>query len=147
MLRALCTNRGRGMVGKKSDDTESLGDSVGRIIEGDCIPTMNALPAGAADLIFADPPYNLQLEGELRRPNNSLVDAVDDGWDQFASLGDYDRFTRDWLTAARHALKENGALWVIGSYHNIFRVGAIMQDLGFLVLHDVILRKVNPMPN
>jgi modification methylase len=135
------------MVGKKSDELESRGHQVDRIIEGDCIAAMNALPAGVADLVFADPPYNLQLEGELRRPNNSLVDAVDDGWDQFASLGDYDRFTRDWLTAARHALKENGALWVIGSYHNIFRVGAIMQDLGFWILNDVIWRKVNPMPN
>ena len=147
MLRALCIFGGWGMVGRKSDGTESLGESTGRIIEGDCVAEMNALPAGAADLIFADPPYNLQLEGELRRPNNSLVDAVDDGWDQFASLGDYDRFTRAWLTAARHALKENGALWVIGSYHNIFRVGAIMQDLGFWILNDVIWRKVNPMPN
>src|SRR5258708_6532228 len=135
------------MVGRKSADTDSRGDSVARIIEGDCIAAMKALPAGAADLVFADPPYNLQLEGELRRPNNSLVDGVDDGWDQFASLGDYDRFTRDWLIAARHALKENGAIWVIGSYHNIFRVGAIMQDLGFWILNDVIWRKVNPMPN
>jgi len=83
----------------------------------------------------------------LRRPNNSLVDAVDDGWDQFASLGDYDRFTRDWLTAARHALKENGALWVIGSYHNIYRVGSILQDLGFWILNDIVWRKTNPMPN
>src|SRR5438477_234921 len=97
------------MVGKKSE--------VDRIIEGDCIAAMKALPAGIADLVFADPPYNLQLEGELRRPNNSLVDGVDDRWDQFASLGDYDRFTREWLTAARHALKDNDALWVIGSYH------------------------------
>ena len=135
------------MVGKKSDELESRGDSADRIIEGDCVAAMNALPAGIADLVFADPPYNLQLEGELRRPNNSLVDAVDDRWDQFASLGDYDRFTREWLTAARHTLKENGALWVIGSYHNIFRVGAIMQDLGFWILNDVIWRKVNPMPN
>ncbi|HMI95046.1 MAG TPA: site-specific DNA-methyltransferase [Micropepsaceae bacterium] len=135
------------MAGRKSDELESRGQQADRIIEGDCVAAMNALPAGVADLVFADPPYNLQLEGELRRPNNSLVDAVDDGWDQFASLGDYDRFTRAWLTAARHALKENGALWVIGSYHNIFRVGAIMQDLGFWILNDVIWRKVNPMPN
>src|SRR5882672_6063739 len=130
------------MVGKKSDGFES-----DRIIEGDCIAAMNALPAGVADLVFADPPYNLQLEGELRRPNNSLVDAVDDGWDQFASLGDYDHFTRAWLTAARHTLKENGAIWIIGSYHNIFRVGTILQDLGFWILNDVVWRKVNPMPN
>src|SRR5258705_5505833 len=135
------------MVGRKSDDTESRGPEVDRIIEGDCVAAMNALPAGIADLVFADPPYNLQLEGELRRPNNSLVDGVDDRWDQFASLSEYDRFTREWLTAARHVLKENGALWVIGSYHNIFRVGAIMQDLGFWILNDVIWRKVTPMPN
>ena len=135
------------MVGRKSDGLESRAGEGDQIIEGDCIAAMNALPAGVADLVFADPPYNLQLEGELRRPNNSLVDAVDDGWDQFASLGDYDRFTRAWLTAARHTLKENGALWVIGSYHNIFRVGAILQDLGFWILNDVIWRKVNPMPN
>ena len=135
------------MVGKKSDELESRGHEADRIIEDDCVAAMKALPAGIADLVFADPPYNLQLEGELRRPNNSLVDGVDDRWDQFASLGDYDRFTREWLTAARHALKENGALWVIGSYHNIFRVGSIMQDLGFWILNDVIWRKVNPMPN
>jgi modification methylase len=117
------------------------------IIEGDCVAAMNALPEGCADLVFADPPYNLQLERELRRPDNSKVDAVDDGWDQFASFSDYDRFTREWLTAARRVMKENGALWVIGSYHNIFRVGAILQDLGFWILNDVVWRKANPMPN
>ena len=117
------------------------------VIEGDCIAAMRSLPAGCADLVFADPPYNLQLEGELRRPDNSRVDAVDDGWDQFASFADYDRFTRDWLTAARHVLKDTGALWVIGSYHNIFRVGAILQDLGFWIMNDVVWRKTNPMPN
>src|SRR3954468_23649391 len=131
----------------ESAQTEAANFEADRIIQGDCVAAMNALPAGVADLIFADPPYNLQLEGELRRPDNSKVDAVDDGWDQFASLGDYDGFTRAWLTAARHALKENGALWVIGSYHNIFRVGTILQDLGFWILNDVIWRKVNPMPN
>src|SRR2546423_14925662 len=116
-----------GMTGKKlaSDDLSYLD----QIIEGDCIRAMNGLEVGCADVIFADPPYNLQLEGELRRPNNSLVDAVDDGWDQFASLGDYDRFTRAWLTAARHALKENGALWVIGSHHHTFPGGATMRSL------------------
>src|SRR3954468_1853814 len=131
----------------ESAQTEAANFEADRIIQGDCVAAMNALPAGVADLIFADPPYNLQLEGELRRPDNSKVDAVDDGWDQFASLGDYDGFTRAWLTAARHALKDNGAIWVIGSYHNIFRVGAILQDLGFWILNDVIWRKVNPMPN
>ncbi|HEX3673417.1 MAG TPA: site-specific DNA-methyltransferase [Rhizomicrobium sp.] len=124
-----------------------LEDAIDRIIEGDCIAAMNALPEGCADLVFADPPYNLQLEGELRRPDNSKVDAVDDGWDQFASFADYDRFTREWLTAARRVLKDGGGLWVIGSYHNIFRVGAILQDLGFWILNDVVWRKTNPMPN
>ncbi|HEY8696816.1 MAG TPA: site-specific DNA-methyltransferase [Rhizomicrobium sp.] len=124
-----------------------LADAVGGVLEGDCIEVMKALPEGCADLIFADPPYNLQLEGELRRPDNSRVDAVDDDWDQFGSFADYDRFTRDWLTAARRVLKDTGALWVIGSYHNIFRVGAILQDLGFWILNDVVWRKTNPMPN
>src|ERR1700741_5027892 len=95
--------------------------AVDTIIQGDCIAAMNALPEGCADLVFADPPYNLQLANELRRPDNSKVDAVDAGWDQFASFSDYDRFTSEWLTAARRVMKENGALWVIGSYHNIFR--------------------------
>src|SRR5262245_37244213 len=108
---------------------------------------MESLPAASVDMIFADPPYNLQLEGELRRPNNSKVDAVDDAWDQFASNADYDRFTRAWLKGAQRVLKDTGTLWVIGSYHNIFRVGAIMQDLGFWLLNDVIWRKTNPMPN
>jgi modification methylase len=124
-----------------------LEDAIDRVIEGDCIEAMNGLPEGCADLVFADPPYNLQLEGELRRPDNSKVDAVDDGWDQFASFADYDRFTREWLTAARRVLKDGGGLWVIGSYHNIFRVGAILQDLGFWILNDVVWRKTNPMPN
>jgi modification methylase len=117
------------------------------VIEGDCIANMHRLPAGSVDLVFADPPYNLQLEGELRRPNNSIVDACDDDWDQFATFADYDRFTREWLTAARRVLKDTGGLWVIGSYHNIFRVGAILQDLGFWILNDVVWRKTNPMPN
>jgi modification methylase len=117
------------------------------VLEGDCVERMNALPEACCDLVFADPPYNLQLEGELRRPDNSKVDAVDDHWDQFESFAEYDAFTRAWLTAARRVLKDNGAIWVIGSYHNIFRVGAIMQDLGFWMLNDVIWRKTNPMPN
>ena len=124
-----------------------LDDAVDRVIEGDCIETMRALPEGCADLIFADPPYNLQLANELRRPDNSKVDAVDDHWDQFGSFAEYDRFTKAWLTEAKRVLKENGALWVIGSYHNIFRVGAILQDLGFWILNDVVWRKTNPMPN
>ncbi len=124
-----------------------LEDALDRVIEGDCIESMNALPAGSVDLVFADPPYNLQLQNELRRPDNSKVDAVDDTWDQFGSFADYDRFTREWLTAAKRVLKENGALWVIGSYHNIFRVGTVLQDLGFWILNDVVWRKTNPMPN
>lgn len=124
-----------------------LEDALDRVIEGDCVEKMRALPEGCVDLIFADPPYNLQLKAELRRPDNSKVDAVDDGWDQFSSFAEYDRFTREWLTEARRVLKDSGALWVIGSYHNIFRVGTILQDLGFWVLNDVVWRKTNPMPN
>ena len=118
-----------------------------QILGGDCIEVMNSLPAGSVDLIFADPPYNLQLKGELHRPDNSMVDAVNDHWDQFTSFASYDRFTRDWLAAARRLLKPNGALWVIGSYHNIFRVGTVLQDQGFWLLNDVVWRKSNPMPN
>ena len=118
-----------------------------QVIEGDCVARMNALPEGCADLIFADPPYNMQLKGELRRPDQSKVDAVDDHWDQFSSFEAYDRFTREWLLAARRCLKDTGTLWVIGSYHNIFRVGATLQDLGFWILNDVVWRKSNPMPN
>jgi len=118
-----------------------------QILGGDCIDVMNSLPAGSVDLIFADPPYNLQLKGELHRPDNSLVDAVDDHWDQFSSFEAYDQFTRSWLAAAKRLLKPNGAIWVIGSYHNIFRVGAALQDQGFWLLNDVVWRKSNPMPN
>jgi modification methylase len=119
----------------------------GRIILGDCIAEMAKLPAKSVDLIFADPPYNLQLGGDLLRPDNSKVDAVDDDWDQFASFEAYDKFTRAWLSEARRVLKDDGALWVIGSYHNIFRVGVAVQDLGFWILNDVVWRKSNPMPN
>ena len=125
----------------------SLERALNTVIVGDCVDAMNALPEGCADLIFADPPYNLQLEGELRRPDNSRVDAVNDNWDQFATFADYDKFTSDWLTAARRVLKDTGSLWVIGSYHNIYRVGAILQDLGFWILNDIVWRKTNPMPN
>ncbi|WP_112320798.1 site-specific DNA-methyltransferase [Oceanibium sediminis] len=117
------------------------------ILAGDCIAEMNALPAESVDLIFADPPYNLQLKGDLHRPDSSLVDAVDDAWDQFSSFAAYDKFTRQWLAAARRLLKPNGAIWVIGSYHNIFRVGSALQDAGFWILNDVVWRKTNPMPN
>jgi modification methylase len=117
------------------------------VLAGDCIETMRGLPAESVDLVFADPPYNLQLKGELHRPDNSRVDAVDDHWDQFASFAAYDVFTRDWLAAARRCLKPDGAIWVIGSYHNVFRLGAALQDAGFWILNDVIWRKSNPMPN
>ncbi len=114
---------------------------------GDCIDIMNSLPEKSVDLIFADPPYNLQLGGDLCRPDNSAVDAVNDEWDQFQSIKAYDKFTKDWMTAARRVLKDDGGFWVIGSYHNIFRVGYILQDLGFWILNDVIWTKTNPMPN
>ncbi len=117
------------------------------ILRGDCVAAMNSLPAESVDLVFADPPYNLQLEGGLTRPDQSLVDAVDDDWDKFASFAEYDRFTRDWLAAARRAMKDEATIFVIGSYHNIFRVGSIMQDLGFWILNDIVWRKANPMPN
>ncbi|GGE22510.1 modification methylase [Gemmobacter megaterium] len=118
-----------------------------QILAGDCIDVMRSLPEASVDLIFADPPYNLQLKGELHRPDNSRVDAVDDHWDQFSSFAAYDKFTRDWLAAARRLLKPNGAIWVIGSYHNIFRVGSALQDAGYWILNDVVWRKSNPMPN
>src|SRR5216117_2586616 len=118
-----------------------------RIVVGDCVAEMAKLPANSVDLVFADPPYNLQLQGDLRRPDDSRVDAVDDHWDQFSSFAAYDEFTSGWLTACRRVLKPAGTLWVIGSYHNIFRVGAILQDLGFWILNDVVWRKSNPMPN
>ena len=118
-----------------------------QVVVGDCVAALDSLPPASVDLIFADPPYNLQLGGDLRRPDDSLVDAVDDDWDKFASFAEYDAFTRAWLTAARRVLKPDGALWVIGSYHNIFRVGAILQDLGFWMLNDIVWRKANPMPN
>ncbi len=117
------------------------------ILAGDCIEVMNSLPEESVDLIFADPPYNLQLRGVLHRPDNSKVDAVDDAWDQFDSFKVYDEFTRDWLKAARRILKPNGAIWVIGSYHNVFRLGAELQNQGYWILNDVVWRKSNPMPN
>ncbi|MEO1425084.1 MAG: site-specific DNA-methyltransferase, partial [Pseudomonadota bacterium] len=117
------------------------------IVAGDCIEVLRSLPDGSIDLVFADPPYNLQLKGELHRPDNSKVDAVDDAWDQFSSFAAYDRFSRAWLAEAHRVLKPNGAIWVIGSYHNIFRVGAALQDAGYWILNDVVWRKSNPMPN
>jgi len=117
------------------------------IISGDCIEAMRSLPEGSVDMVFADPPYNLQLEGELHRPNNSRVDGVEEAWDRFDDFASYDRFSEAWLAAARRVLKPEGTLWVIGSYHNIFRVGARLQDLGYWILNDVVWRKTNPMPN
>lgn len=118
-----------------------------QILRGECVETMRGLPSGSVDCIFADPPYNLQLRGELRRPDDSLVDGVDDDWDKFTDLQAYDKFTRDWLTEAHRVLHKDGTMWVIGSYHNIFRIGAILQDLGFWILNDIVWRKSNPMPN
>jgi site-specific DNA-methyltransferase (adenine-specific) len=120
---------------------------IDQIIQGDCVEVLNSLPEKSIDLIFADPPYNLQLQNDLYRPNMTKVDAVDDQWDKFASFDDYDKFSREWLTACRRVLKDTGTLWVIGSYHNIYRVGAILQDLGYWTLNDVVWVKTNPMPN
>ena len=118
-----------------------------QIVQDDCVAAMARLPAASIDMVFADPPYNLQLGGDLFRPEGGRVDAVDDAWDKFATFGDYDAFTRAWLHEARRVLKPNGTLWVIGSYHNIYRVGAALQDAGYWILNDIIWRKSNPMPN
>ncbi|TPW34976.1 site-specific DNA-methyltransferase [Oecophyllibacter saccharovorans] len=118
-----------------------------RILHGECVEVMRGLPEGSIDCIFADPPYNLQLRGELRRPDESVVDGVDDAWDKFSDYGAYDSFCRDWLSEARRLLHKDGTIWVIGSYHNIFRLGTILQDLGFWILNDIVWRKANPMPN
>ena len=124
-----------------------MSDAAGTIIEGDCLEALARLPERSVDLVFADPPYNLQLGGELHRPDNSRVDAVDDEWDKFGSFAEYDAFTRAWLLACRRVLKDEGAIWVIGSYHNVFRLGATLQDQGYWLLNDVVWRKSNPMPN
>src|SRR3981081_363750 len=131
----------------KAPRTKFESDRSTRIVVGDCVAGMSKLPAGSVDLVFADPPYNLQLKGDLKLPEESHVDAVNDDWDKFSSFGAYDDFTRAWLLACRRVMKPSATLWVIGSYHNIFRVGAIMQDLGFWVLNDIVWRKANPMPN
>jgi len=141
------------MMSNKSIRSQKLGENkhndlpLDSILIGDCIEHMNALPQNSVDLVFADPPYNLQLESSLTRPDQSKVDAVNDDWDKFDSFAHYDKFTNAWLTAARRILKPNGAIWVIGSYHNIFRVGSALQNLNFWLLNDVIWRKSNPMPN
>ncbi len=118
-----------------------------QILQGDCIEILKSLPENSVDLIFADPPYNLQLRKELYRPNMTRVDAVDDGWDKFEGFAEYDSFTRQWLSASQCVLKETGTIWVIGTYHNIYRVGSMMQDLGFWILNDIVWTKSNPMPN
>lgn len=126
---------------------EQAGLPLDQVLHGDCLKVLESFPEDSIDLIFADPPYNLQLNQELWRPNNTRVDAVDDAWDRFESFAEYDRFTRDWLTACRRVLKSTGTIWVIGTYHNIYRVGTILQDLGFWILNDVVWIKTNPMPN
>ena len=124
-----------------------LEDSIDSIINADCVETMNGLPENSVDLIFADPPYNMQLGETLLRPDNSVVNGVNEEWDSFESMSAYDEYTKKWLSAAKRVLKDNGSLWVIGSYHNIFRVGYILQNLGFWILNDVVWNKTNPMPN
>jgi modification methylase len=118
-----------------------------QILLGDAVRMLRMLPSASVHCVFADPPYNLQLRGELRRPDDSLVDGVDDDWDKFTDYAAYDAFCVEWLTECRRILRKDGTLWVIGSYHNIFRIGAILQELGFWILNDVIWRKSNPMPN
>ncbi|MBM3536020.1 MAG: site-specific DNA-methyltransferase [Alphaproteobacteria bacterium] len=123
------------------------GSQISNILVGDCAALMDRLPEKSVDMVFADPPYNMQLGGNLTRPDQSVVDGVDDAWDRFDDFGAYDRFTRSWLASARRVLKDDGTLWVIGSYHNIFRVGSALQDLGYWMLNDIVWRKSNPMPN
>jgi modification methylase len=137
-----------GAVLRPKKGTEPAPDlPLGQIIQDDCVAAMARLPAASIDMIFADPPYNLQLGGDLFRPEGGRVDAVDDDWDKFDTFESYDAFTRAWLAQARRILKPDGTLWVIGSYHNIFRVGAALQDQGYWILNDIIWRKSNPMPN
>ncbi len=126
-------------------NTKSL--PLNKILKGDCIDVLNALPEKSVDVIFADPPYNMQLKDTLHRPDNSKVAGVDDAWDKFSSFNAYDHFTSEWLTAAKRVLKDTGTIWVIGSYHNIFRVGNALQNLEYWILNDIVWRKSNPMPN
>lgn len=128
-------------------ESQSTSLPLDQILKGDCVEVLGRLPPASIDLIFADPPYNLQLTQDLWRPNQTRVDGVDDAWDRFASFEEYDAFTRSWLSACRRVLKPTGTLWVIGTYHNIYRVGAILQDLGYWILNDIVWVKTNPMPN
>jgi modification methylase len=142
------SRRPRDQVSRTRSPGLGTGSSIrDRILVEDCLIALGRIPAASVDLVFADPPYNLQLGGSLSRPDQSLVDAVDDAWDQFESFRAYDDFTRAWLAGCRAAMKPNATLFVIGSYHNIFRVGTILQDLGFWILNDIVWRKANPMPN
>ena len=143
-IRVSRTETSRARRFRAPSTAEGLTDT---ILVGDCIEMLASLPADSVDFVFADPPYNLQLESKLLRPDQSVVDAVDDEWDQFASFADYDRFTREWLRSLRRVMRKNATLFVIGSYHNIFRVGAALQDEGFWILNDVVWHKANPMPN
>src|SRR5690606_15925742 len=117
-----------------------------QVLHGDCLDLLPTLPDKSVDVVFADPPYNLQLDGDLYRPNMTKVDAVDDDWDQFASFADYDRFTRAWLAECRRVLKDTGTLWVIGTYHNVFRLGVALQDLNYWILNSCVWIKLNPTP-
>ncbi len=133
---------------QKIDENFSVAEiSLNQIIQGDCVEVLQRLPEKFVDVIFADPPYNLQLRNELLRPNQTVVDGVDDEWDQFDDFAQYDAFTQNWLRECRRVLKDNGTIWVVGSYHNIFRVGTVMLDLGYWILNDIIWHKTNPMPN
>jgi modification methylase len=147
MTRKPATARRKAAAAERESATLAAEAYADTIHVGDCVELMNAMPEGSVDMVFADPPYNLQLEGELHRPDNSRVDGVDADWDRFSGFKSYDEFTHAWLSAARRVLQPNGTLWVIGSYHNIFRVGAILQDLGYWILNDIVWRKSNPMPN
>lgn len=124
-----------------------LGDFKNKILKGDCVEVLKNLPDNSVDMVFADPPYNMQLGGDLHRPDHSKVDAVNDHWDQFETMRAYDELSKAWLAECRRVLKDDGTLWVIGSYHNIYRVGATLMDTGFWILNDVVWRKNNPMPN
>jgi len=147
VLRSGASSRTPRIVSSQRQSAQVSAQASAQVIVGDCVAAMAKLPAASVDLVFADPPYNLQLRGDLKRPDDSRVDAVDDDWDKFSSFQAYDEFTRAWLIACRRVMKPTATLWVIGSYHNIFRVGTILQDLDFWMLNDIVWRKSNPMPN